>query len=323
MNTLEPRTYPPVELVSTKLAPQEAVNLGAVPTGTARSQTSLLRTLPVLFKFRVVTLLLFAAVGGAFLGAGGWPGADKLALLLLTGGLAASGASALNQYIEKDADALMARTRKRPLVTGSIARPGWVPYVASLMILLPSLAVLPSNPALAFFLFLGAAIYVGIYTVWLKPRTLLNIVIGGAAGSAAVLSGSAAVGAWNDPGAVVLALLVFLWTPSHFWSLATVYRSDYARGGIPMLPVQTSPRQSAFWVFVHTGATALAALMLAAHPALSWVYLIPVGLASVDLMARNIRLLIRPGGKQALSLFKASNLYLALVLLMLCVDVVV
>jgi len=163
---------------------------------------------------RIVTLLLFAAVGGAFLAAGGSPGIGELALLLITGGFAASGASALNQYLEKDSDALMTRTRKRPLVTGSIARPGWVPYAATLMILVPSLVVLPFNPALGFFLLLGAAIYVGIYTIWLKPRTLLNIVIGGAAGSAAVLSGSAAVGAWNDPGAVVLALLVFLWTPS-------------------------------------------------------------------------------------------------------------
>ncbi|UCC87127.1 MAG: protoheme IX farnesyltransferase [Anaerolineales bacterium] len=323
MSTLKPRTYPPVELLPNELARPEAMRLGATSASVARPETSLLKALPVLFKFRVVTLLLFAAVGGAFLGASGWPGAGRLVVLLITGGLAASGASALNQYIEREADAMMHRTRKRPLVTGAIPRPGWVPYVAGLMIALPSLAVLPSNPAMAFFLFIGAAIYVGIYTVWLKPRTLLNIVIGGAAGSAAVLSGSAAVGAWNDPGAVVLALLVFLWTPSHFWSLATVYRNDYARGGIPMLPVQTGPRQSAIWVFIHTGTTALAALLLAAHPALGWLYFVPVGIASIDLMVRNIHLLIHPGGKQALSLFKASNLYLALVLLMICVDVMV
>jgi protoheme IX farnesyltransferase len=173
------------------------------------------------------------------------------------------------------------------------------------------------------FLLLGAVIYVGVYTLWLKPRTLLNIVIGGAAGSAAVLSGSAAVGAWSDPGAVVLALLVFLWTPSHFWSLAIVYRNDYTQGGVPMLPAQTSPRQAAWWVLVHTGATTLAALMLALHPTLGWVYLVPVAVATVDLLVRNIRLLSDPDGRQALSLFKASNLYLALVLLMICVEALV
>jgi protoheme IX farnesyltransferase len=306
------------------MAQLQTATLAIAPAIAAQQpRKSILKTLSVLFKLRIVTLLLFAAVGGAFLGAGGWPGAGRLALLLLTGGLAASGASALNQYLERDSDALMTRTRKRPLVTGDIPQPGWVPYVATLMILLPSLAVLPFNSALAFFLLLGAAIYVGVYTVWLKPRTLLNIVIGGAAGSAAVLSGSAAAGVWNDAGAVVLALLVFLWTPAHFWSLAIVYRNDYAQGKVPMLPVQTSPRQSAFWVFVHTGATAFAALMLAGHPALGWIYTVPVVIATVDLMIRNIRLLARPDGKKALSLFKASNLYLALVLLMVCVDVLI
>jgi protoheme IX farnesyltransferase len=315
MTTRKLRTYPSAGLVAHEMA--------VASVEATQSEMSLLKTLSVLFKLRIVTLLLFAAAGGAFIAAGGWPGLGTLTLLLVTGGLAASGASALNQYLEMDSDALMTRTSKRPLVTGAIAQPGWVPYLASAMILVPSLAILPFNPALAFFLLLGAAIYVGIYTVWLKPRTLLNIVIGGAAGSAAVLSGSAAVGAWNDPGAVVLALLVFLWTPSHFWSLATVYRSDYARGGVPMLPVQTSPRQAAFWVFVHTGATVLAALMLAAHPTLSWIYFIPVAIASIDLIVRNVRLLAHPDGKLALSLFKASNLYLALILLMICVDALV
>jgi len=323
MNTLKPRTYPRAEIVANEVTRSEALALPVVSGKATRPEMSLLTTLPVLFKLRIVTLLLFAAVGGAFLASGGRPALGQLGLLLITGGLAAAGASALNQYIERDSDALMTRTRKRPLVNGSIPRPGWVPYVATLMILVPALAVLPSNPALAFFLVLGAAIYVGIYTVWLKPRTLLNIVIGGAAGSAAVLSGSAAVGAWNDPGAVVLALLVFLWTPSHFWSLATVYRSDYARGGVPMLPVQTSPRQAAIWVLIHTGATVLAALVLAGHDALSWIYFVPVGIASIDLIVRNIRLLARPDGKLALSLFKATNLYLGLILLMICVDTLI
>ena len=296
----------------------------ALRTGPGERRTSLWQSLMILFKVRIVFLLLFAAVGGAFLGAQGWPGAGTLTLLLVTGGLAAGGASALNEYLEQDRDALMTRTRqRRPLVNGAIAHPGWVPYVAGAMILLPSLAVLPSNPALSFFLLLGAIIYVGVYTLWLKPRTLLNIVIGGAAGSAAVLSGSAAAGAWNDPGALALALMLFLWTPLHFWSLAIVYRDDYARGGFPMLPGRTSPRRAALWVLVHTLPTALAGLLLVGHPALGWLYLAPVGLATIDLVAQNIGLLIEPSAKRAFALFTVSNLYLALVLLMICVDAVV
>lgn len=298
--------------------------VATLPAQKTERRTSLLQTLMVLFKVRIVFLLLFAAVGGAFLAAGGWPGAGTLTLLLIAGGSAAGGASALNEYLEKDRDALMARTRlRRPLVNGAIERPGWVPYVAVLMILVPSLAVLPSNPAMSFFLLLGSIIYVGVYTLWLKPRTLLNIVIGGAAGSAAVLTGSAAAGAWNDPGALVLALMLFVWTPTHFWSLAIVYRDDYAKGGFPMLPAITPPRQAAFWVLVHTVPTALAAVLLSAHPALSWLYFVPIGLATVDLIARNLRLLAEPTAKRAFSLFKMSNLYLALVLLMICIDALV
>ena len=293
------------------------------PVLTGGSIASWWETLVVLFKLRIVVLLVFAAVGGAFLAAGGWPGWGQLALVVLTGGLAAAGSSALNEYLEQETDNLMVRTRRRPLLTGAISRSGWVPYLAGAMILLPSLAVWPFKPALTFFLLLGAVIYVGLYTIWLKPRTLLNIVIGGAAGSAAVLSGSAAVGLWYEPGAVVLALLLFLWTPTHFWSLAIAYRDDYARGQIPMLPVQTSLRAAVGWILVHTGATALAALMLALHPALGWLYFVPVGLVTIDLVARNIRLLARPTKRQAFSFFKISNLYLALILLMICVDVMV
>lgn len=311
---------------SSNMTKQELVQTNAAPVlagSTAWSRLdwrSLVRTLTVLFKLRIVSLLLLAATGGAFLGAGSWPGLGTLALVWLTGGLAAAGASALNQYLERDADKSMKRTRRRPLVTGAIARPGWVPYVGSLMILLPSLIVLPFNPALTFFLLLGAFIYVGLYTLWLKPRTLLNIVLGGAAGSAAVLSGSAAAGTWHDPGAVVLALLLFLWTPSHFWSLAIVYRDDYRRGRIPMLPVQTGLRQAAGWVLVHTLATTLAALVLVRHPALGWLYLIPITLATMWLVFQNIQLLLEPGAKTAFTLFKMSNIYLALILLMVCVD---
>ena len=95
------------------------------------------------------------------------------------------------------------------------------------------------NPALATAIGVGAIIYIGVYTIWLKPRSILNIVIGGAAGSMAVISGGAASHAWNSAGVLSLALLVFIWTPTHFWSLAMAYRNDYASAGFPMLPVKS------------------------------------------------------------------------------------
>lgn len=289
----------------------------------SRARTSLRASLMALFKVRVVLLLLFAAVGGAFIASGGWPGLETLILLLVTGGLAAGGASAINQYLERELDARMERTRRRPLAARSFLRTRWVPYVGVAMILLPALAVLPFNPALTFFLLLGAIIYLYVYTVWLKPRTLLNIVVGGAAGSVAVLCGSAAAGQWNETGAVVLALLVFLWTPTHFWSLAIAYREDYARGGFPMLPVQTRPRAAARWVLLHTCAASFAAWALATHPALGWLYLVPVGLATVALLLLSLRLVAEPNRKRALALFHASNLFLGVVMLMVCIDTMV
>lgn len=270
-----------------------------------------------LFKLRVVSLLLLAAVGGAFLGTGGWPGWGSLLPLIIAGGMAASGASALNQYLERQTDGLMRRTQQRPLVVGAV-RPAAALSAGIALILLPVLAAALFRPALAFFLLLGALIYVGVYTIWLKKRTLLNIVIGGAAGSAAVMSGGAAVGAWQEPGVIVLALLVFLWTPSHFWSLAILYQRDYRRADVPMLPARSSPQQAALWILLHSAATGWAALLLGALPSLGLLYLLPVGAATIDLFARNFRLLHRPTPAHARSFFIGSNIYLTVVLVAIC-----
>lgn len=276
-------------------------------------------TIVVLFKLRVVFLLVVAATAGAFLAAGGWPGINILLLTWITGGMAAAGASALNQYWERKSDASMVRTSDRPLVTGKISNPSWVPVVGLLLIFIPSLAVYSFNPALTFWLLAGAFIYVIIYTIWLKPRTLLNVVIGGAAGSAAVLSGSAAAGMWNAPGALVLALILFLWSPFHFWSLALLYRNDYARADFPMLPAKTSPRGAAAWVMVHAVPAGIAGLALAALPFLGWSYLIPVTLVTIDLFWRTFKLVKDPSPRNARKVFISSNIYLLVLLVALCV----
>lgn len=289
------------------------------PVSASSRWRATLDTTVVLFKLRVVFLLVVAATAGAFLASGGWPGINALLLTWVTGGMAAAGASALNQYWERKSDASMVRTSSRPLVTGEIANPRWVPIVGLLLILIPSLAVVSFNPALTFWLLAGAFIYVVIYTMWLKPRTLLNVVIGGLAGSAAVLSGSAAAGMWNETGALVLALILFLWSPFHFWSLALLYRNDYARADFPMLPAKTSPRTAAFWVMVHALPASIAGLALSALPYLGWSYLIPVLLVTIDLMWRAVKLLMDPSPRNARKLFISSNLYLLVLLVAICV----
>jgi protoheme IX farnesyltransferase len=225
------------------------------------------------------------------------------------------GSSAWNQYLERESDAQMNRTRRRPLVTGAIPRPTWVPYIATAMIAAPVIAVLPFNPALAFFLALGAFIYIVIYTVWLKPRTPLNIVIGGAAGSAAVLAGAAAANAWTDPGVIALAILLFFWTPIHFWALALVYREDYARARVPMLPVTSTPRAAAFWGFLHGVGAAAAGVGMAFLPYLGLVYSVPVAVMTILLLWQSAALIIEPTKRRAYRVFHTSNFYLFVVLL--------
>ncbi len=272
-----------------------------------------LKALAGLFKLRIVMLLLISALGGAIIAAGGWPGGWTLVLLMVTGGFSAAGASAVNQYLERERDAQMVRTRRRALPAGLVKNPTWVLAIGGGMVGLAVLLSAVFNPALAISNALGAIIYIGVYTIWLKPRTILNIVIGGAAGSMAVISGGAAAGAWNEPGVLVLSMLVFAWTPTHFWSLAMAYRKDYAEAGFPMLPNNISMQQAAVWVAVHTMLTGFAALALGFHPTLGLAYFIPVGVLTFQFLRLTVQLLRNPKGSAAFNLFKFSNIYLGIV----------
>jgi len=198
---------------------------------------------------------------------------------------------------------------------GVFSRPQTTLEVSIVMVILSVMIALPYSIPLAFFLAAGAAIYVGVYTVWLKPRTMLNIVIGGAAGSCAVLCGGAVAGNWAEPGVLALALLVFAWTPTHFWSLAQAYRDDYANANVPMLPVVLSPRASAIWIALHTFVVALISLLLSYHTGFGVPYLVITIPATLWLGWHSYRLVAVPEHKQALKLFKVSNIYLGLVLI--------
>ena len=164
--------------------------------GIASGFRSALGALAVLVKLRVVMLLMLSSIGGALLASGGRLAAGNMVLLLVTGFLSATGASALNQYLERDLDARMRRTCKRPLPIGYLSRPEAVLEAGIYLIFLAVLIALPFNVMLTLFLTLGALTYVGIYTMWLKSRTLLNIVIGGAAGSFAVFKSRTWLVSW-------------------------------------------------------------------------------------------------------------------------------
>ncbi|MCG8376948.1 MAG: heme o synthase, partial [Chlorobiales bacterium] len=190
-------------------------------------------------KIRLGFLIMACALAGIAMS----PGDSRLApwrvlVLGLTVLFSSASAGAFNQLYERDMDREMRRTKERAFVTGELQATGyWT--TAILLVLLLSLvaAALATNVAAAFYIFLGAFTYGIVYTVWLKRRTWLNIVIGGLAGSFAVMAGAAAVDATFEPAPLILAVVLFLWTPPHFWALAFACKKDYEKAGVPMLPV--------------------------------------------------------------------------------------
>jgi protoheme IX farnesyltransferase len=225
----------------------------ATPTSVEPSGVDRWRDVLTLVKPGITGLIVLVAVGGFFLAAG--PTVDWWRLLAVAGlgTLASAGSAMLNHYLDRDVDAGMRRTRTRPLPAERIAPAGFV-AVAGIALLSTGVggAAVLINPLAAVSILLGGLTYVLVYTIWLKRRSAWNIVIGGFAGSAPALAGgAAATGHWSW-AVLSLALLVFLWTPPHFWSLALLLRSDFAEAGLPMLPRMDDPAYSARVVVVST-----------------------------------------------------------------------
>ncbi|MBX3691705.1 heme o synthase [Dokdonella sp.] len=215
-----------------------------------------------LFKLRIGVLIMVTALVGAMVTAGPRLSLLQWLVLALSVLTASASAGAFNQYYERASDQLMARTRNRAFVTGAlVASPFWLGVMAVMLVAAVATASIVLNPVSALFVFLGAFFYGVVYTVWLKRRTAWNIVIGGLAGSFAVLAGAAAVDPL--PGAIplLLALSLFLWTPPHFWSLAIAGKADYAAAGVPMLPVVVGNPRAARIVLASTLALVLTSLL--------------------------------------------------------------
>ena len=214
-----------------------------------------------LTKPKVVALIVFTAIVGALLSTPRIPPLGALLWGNVGIALAAGCAATLNHVLDQRIDAQMARTRNRPLPTGQLTTAQALLFAAALGIasmLILTLLVNPLTAALTFGSLIGYAV---IYTVWLKRTTSQNIVIGGAAGAAPPLLGWAAVTNSVDPGALLLFLIVFIWTPPHFWALAIARKDEYARAGIPMLPVTHGVPYTRLQVLLYTVALSLVALM--------------------------------------------------------------
>jgi len=267
-----------------------------------------------LFKLRIGVAIAFAAAAGLVVERGSAPGAWQALVLVLAVLMASAAAGAFNQYVERDLDARMARTRGRPFVTGALKHgPFWLWVIGAMIGAACLAAALAANVPAAIYVFLGAFTYGVVYTVWLKRRTWWNIVIGGLAGSFAVLAGAAAVSPVPGPEALALAVVLFLWTPPHFWSLAIACRADYAAAGVPMLPVVVGDARAARAIFAGAVLLVGASLVPAAF-GLGWIYLAAAAAGGALFLRKCVVLVRQPGRETARAAFLASLLQLGAVL---------
>jgi protoheme IX farnesyltransferase len=272
------------------------------------------------FKLRIGFMIMSTALVGLAIVPGPRIELWKVITLALTVFVSSASAGAFNQYYEFESDRLMARTCGRAFATGSLPHSRlWLVLIAVLLVGAVTVAAIYLNLVTAFFVFLGAFFYAVIYTVWLKRRTAWNIVVGGLAGSFAVLAGAAAVDPVIGPLPYLLATVLFLWTPPHFWSLAIAHQAQYAAAGVPMLPVVVGVPRAAQIVWLSTVALTLMALMpvfFGAGP----LYMAGALLGGGYFAWRSYQLSLVPSRQTAMSAFFASLVQLGLLLLAASVD---
>lgn len=275
-----------------------------------------------LFKLRISMLITFSAVVGLISTSSGDISIKNALLLIIVTMMASAGASAFNHYFDMDIDSVMERTRKRPIPSGIINDSKKTLFISVILfvtsILLSFQAI---NYMVALHLFLGAVVYAVVYTVWLKRRTWLNIIIGGSAGSFAVLAGGASARPELCMPPLLLATIMFFWTPSHFWSFAIVHREDYEKAGIPMLPVVIGNLRTTRYILLNTILLVISSFLPSVFGYLGIFYTIVAVAVGVFFLTRNIQLLFETSKDMALKNFKASMIYLGVLLSAVIVDV--
>lgn len=275
-------------------------------------------------KPRILLLLLMVAWAAMFVAAGGVPGWKPFLAVTLGGTFSTAASGAFNNVLERRRDARMGRTASRPVASGRISPAAAVVYASVMSLLAVAILALPGYLLAAALTAAAIAYYVLVYTVALKPATPHNIVIGGFAGSFPALIGwAAATGTLSWPAAVpalLLALLVFLWTPAHFWSLALLYKDDYAAAEYPMMPNVKGESSTRWQIFAYALLTAACSLLLLASRQAGWLYLGAALLLGGVLVVRSWRLLAHHNPKAYRSFFLFTIQYLGLLLLALIGD---
>jgi protoheme IX farnesyltransferase len=274
-----------------------------------------------LTKPRIIELLLVTTVPTMVVAERGLPSLGLVVATVLGGTLSAGGANAINMYVDRDIDAVMHRTRNRPLVTGIVApNEALVFAVAIETIAFVWLWVLV-NPLSAWLALAACLFYVFVYTLWLKRTSTQNIVIGGAAGAAPVLIGWSAVTNELSLAPWVLFSVIFFWTPPHFWALAIKYRDDYAAAEVPMLPSVTTLERTADKILAYSVAVLATSVLFGPVAELGWIYVGSAAVLGVLFCALAVKVRHDPTPRRAVQLFSYSITYVVLLFTAMAVDV--
>ncbi len=304
-------------LVPSRLAP------GGVAHGSRRTPTSVVGAYIALTKPRIIELLLITTIPTMVLAEGGWPSWSLVLVALVGGSLSAGGANAVNMYVDRDIDALMERTKTRPLVTGVIAPRNALIFALTLQAAAFVVLWLGANLLTAVLALSAAAFYIGVYTLWLKRTSRQNIVIGGAAGAVPVLVGWAAVQNSLSWAPIVLFIAMFLWTPPHFWALAVKYADDYRAADVPMLPTVVPLEEAVRQMIAYTAGLVVATLVLIPVADLGWIYGITAGVLGAIFLGGTFALGRHPTPSASMRLFGFSITYVTVLFGAMTVDVLV
>ncbi len=304
-------------LVPSRIAP------GGVAHGARRTPTSKLGGFVALTKPRIIELLLITTVPTMVLADGAWPRTTLVLITLLGGTLAAGGANAINMVVDRDIDKLMPRTQGRPLVTGLLKPTEAMVFAIALEVLAFAVLWAWANLLSAVLALSATLFYVFIYTLWLKRTSTQNIVIGGAAGAVPVLVGWSAVQnnvAWAP---VVLFVVMFLWTPPHFWALAIKYADDYRAASVPMLPAVAPPEVTVRKMVMYTALMVAGTLALWPVGELGLIYGISAILLGALFLWGTVDLGRNPTASRAMRVFGYSITYVTLLFAAMTIDVLV
>ena len=276
-----------------------------------------------LTKPRIIELLLITTVPTMVLAAGEWPSWSLIAITLLGGSLAAGGANAINMYIDRDIDKLMKRTQNRPLVTGLIKPRNALVFAVALEVIAFAILWTGANLLSAILALSATAFYVFVYSMWLKRTSKQNIVIGGAAGAVPTLVGWAAVTNTVGWPAIWLFVIIFLWTPPHFWALAIRHSDEYRAANVPMLPSVVSIEKTIRTMVVYTVVLTLTTFVMIPVADLGFIYGVTAAVCGTGFIVGTAMLSRKPTQAWSMRVFSFSITYVTLLFGALMLDVLV